>query len=180
MKKTNLFLISSSALAMGLIMYLAHHEIILVSKTTLTPKIQAHVAQCNTIKLYYWHHERWHIETDTIIQTTHRVSDIYQLITHWFLYAREFDTIPLVSVQAVTLAPNQTLLYLSLDKSPFKAEWSLFEKWMFMEGLLHTISFTFPSIKELCILKNHAAFIDRDLDFSQPWPISGFLNTQLQ
>jgi hypothetical protein len=67
-------------------------------------------------------------------------------------------------------------LYVSFDRNPFDENSPTYDTWMWIEGLLKTIRENEPSIQSVHFLVHHHPMEDNHLDFSNPWPITGFLN----
>jgi N-acetylmuramoyl-L-alanine amidase len=66
-------------------------------------------------------------------------------------------------------------LIVSLSDSPFNPEASAAAKWHLLEGLLQTLHEQIPSIQNVIFLANHQPLMDQHLDFTNPWPVTGFI-----
>lgn len=172
--KTVITLCISSLLA-GMIFFAVHYELIIIRMPrTSTPQIRPTTAK-RSIRLYYWNNNRWNSETDEIIWSDGTAENIYQLITRWLqLIDTEHILSKKVILEAAMLLPNHQDAYISFDQSPLATEWSTHAKWMFIEGLLKTIRENIIPIQHISFLEHHQPLQDAHLDFSNPWPITGF------
>lgn len=129
-----------------------------------------------TVTLWYWHHERWNKEETDIIWDQDSAKTLHHLIIAWFALLDEENITPQkVSVQSVALTVSGTEALLSLDQSPFNQERSILQKLQLIEGLLKTIRTTGLKLQSIYLLVHHKPLEDVHMDFSKPWPISGYL-----
>jgi hypothetical protein len=84
-----------------------------------------------------------------------------------------------VSLQSAMLSPAQHELYISFTRNPLEKEKSIQEKWLFIEGLLKTIRENGLMLQAIHFLVQHQPLNDPHLDFSKPWPLQGFLTTNV-
>lgn len=134
------------------------------------------------ITLHYWHDHQWHTEKQNLIWCDNTSDNIFYLITNWLntLDAEEI-TNKKITLQSALLSPSCSDVYLSFDRNPLEKNWSTFQKWMWIEGLLKTIRAQQIPIQNIYFLVQHKPIIDSHLDCSHAWPIGGFLSlNQLQ
>jgi hypothetical protein len=82
-----------------------------------------------------------------------------------------------VSLQSVVPSPSGVEAYISFDRNPFTKNQSTYEKFMWIEGLLKTVRENGIQLQSIYFLVHHQPLTDFHLDFSNAWPISGFIQT---
>lgn len=127
------------------------------------------------VKLYGWRHDKWHHESVELIWSEDMVDTLSRLIPAWLTMLEEekMDQ-KKISLQSITISPHGQA-YLSLDRNPFTKEASTFEKLMWVESLLKTIRDNGINLQSIQFLVHHQPLQDYHLDFSNPWPLTGFL-----
>ena len=129
-----------------------------------------------TLALLFWQDEKWNNENIQIIWTNKIEQDTKNLINCWLnLLDEEGIMEKKVTVQSVALTQTKTEGYISFDQNPFPKESSTFEKWLWTEGLLKTLRENNISIQSFYFLVHHKIISDNNLDFTNAWPIEGFL-----
>lgn len=130
------------------------------------------------LTLYYWNHEKWNKETIELMWSDNLESSLLHLLNSWLTHLYEEHVIhKKVTIQTTLLSPNNGELYISFDRNPLNKEESTYTQLLFIEGLLKTIYKNCTDIKSSVIfLVNHQPFHDIHIDFSHPWPITGFLS----
>jgi len=127
------------------------------------------------VKLAFWHNKRWHSEAVEILQTEDEAHTLQHLINSWLTLLDEDKIMEKkVTLQSALLSPNKEA-YLSFDRNPFDEKNTTYEKWMWIEGLLKTIKQAGIQTQSIHFLVHHQPMQDYHLDFSNPWPLSGFL-----
>ncbi len=128
------------------------------------------------IKLFYWHHDKWNHESKEIIWSPNKTLTIKYLIDSWLTLMDEEKLMEKkTSLQSAIIGSNEHDVYLSFDRNPFSKEVPVFEKWMWIEGLLKTLRDNDLKIQNIRFLVHHHDMHDSHLDFSNPWPSIGFL-----
>lgn len=128
------------------------------------------------ITIHFWHDDRWHSEKQDLLWSNDTADNLYYLITNWLnTLDTEEITSKKVALQTATISPSGTDAYLSFDHNPLQPEWSTFQKWMWIEGILKTVRDQRLPIQNLYILVHHKPLIDRHLATNNAWPISGFI-----
>ena len=98
------------------------------------------------------------------------------LINNWLSFLHEERVInKKVVLEAVSLEQTDQRAYFSFDQTPLDREWSIFKKWNFIESMFKTIRGSDLNIKYVIFLVGHQSLEDDHLDFSQAWPVEGFL-----
>jgi hypothetical protein len=170
--------VSCIALLFAAAWYCYNNDIILIRKPHVhTLVLTADTAHKKAIKLYLWHHDAWHFENAEIIWSTDIVSTVHNLIARWLvLIAEEQNCKQPAKVVTVALGSDLQTIYLNFDHLPLDRQKSTYDNVMILEGLLKTIRENGIKLTALQFLVNHTPLQDAQLDFSQPWPITGFLN----
>ncbi len=187
MKIKHLLIISSITFIIGSLYFMYHKECIIFRFSALLPSISPSTessAECtpefNTHKkniiFYFWHEDSWKSETKQCLWTTSKQANIKQVVLSFLTILEEEHVISYpIKMQAITLNENGNLLFLSFEKNPLLEQNSTYLKLKLIEGLLKTIRENGFDIKSVYFLQNHQTLKDPHLDFSQPWPIQGFL-----
>lgn len=134
------------------------------------------VIEKKQVTLFYFHQKKWKTDTQEILWTTNTSDNIYRLVNAWLTLLDEEKILPKkVTLQSALLSPCQTA-YLSFDRTILPKDGSIFLKLMFIEGLLKTIGKLNEPIQSVQFLSHHQQLHDQHLDFSNPWPMSGFID----
>lgn len=161
----------------GVLMFALQYEWIVfripLSTTTTT---DSQIKTKKTVSIHYWHHERWHTEKQELIWSKNLTENLYTTISNWLSTIDAEQIIPKkITLQSATILPNKQDVYLSFDHNILSKEWSTFEKWMLIESLLKTIRENALPIQRIYFLVHHQPLHDPHLDFTNSWPIDGFI-----
>lgn len=177
--KKNHFILSLSFFALGLLYFMHNQGWLIVRFPSYKTEIQQIANGLRThkkrVRLIFWHNKKWYTEQVDILQTEDNAQTVQHLINSWLTLLDE-ETImgKKVTLQSALISPNG-LLYLSFDRNPFNEKNSTHTKWMWVEGLLKTMRENNISLQNIRFLVHHQTMQDGHLDFSNPWPIAGFL-----
>lgn len=128
------------------------------------------------VTFYYWHNHTWHHETSSLVWTSANAQNIQYLINSWLSLLHDEKIITKkVALQTALLNTPGTELYLSFDRSLFSKESSTHDRWMIIEGLLKTLRENTITPNSVRFLIDHQQMTDSMLDFSNPWPLFGFM-----
>lgn len=128
------------------------------------------------VKLYYWKDDRFFSEEESLVWFSDDVENIKYVVNYWLnLMYQEQVIDKKVFLVSVGLAQSCRDVYLSFDASPLDKDWSIMKKWYLIEGLLRTVRNVFSNLNMIYFRVQHRLLEDDHLDFSQGWPISGFL-----
>lgn len=128
------------------------------------------------VTLFFWKHNQWCKETTQL--TWHQDSDknIESITKAWLSVLEDEGLITTpVRLQSVLLAPSKSYAYLSFDRNFLPQDGPTYEKWLRVEALLKTIRENAISLTHVQCLVDHQPMTDYHLEFSNPWPMSGFL-----
>lgn len=176
--------ISVTCFIIGLLLYAIQQEWIILNVpykkksgesqaffTTVPTKQQKQAA------LWYWQREAWHHETSALVWASCSAQNIHYLINSWLAVLHdEKITAKKIALQAAAFNNSGNELYLSFDRSLFSKESTTYDKWMLIEGLLKTIRENDITPHAVRFLIDHQPMTDSMLDFSNPWPLAGFIN----
>jgi len=129
------------------------------------------------VLLEYWHKKKWNKEKIDLLWTDDKSKNIQYLINSWLTLLDEEGAMKKkVSLQAILLSSSGNKAYLSFDRNPFSKGCLTFDKLMWIESLLKTLRENGVQLQSVYFLVHHQIMEDYHLDFSNPWPICGFLN----
>lgn len=169
-------ILSVSLFLLGIFMYAWYHEYIIINPRKsffVTP--QENNTQKQKITLHHFK-QTWHKDQVQILLSENYAQNAQLIIGCWLENALEEGLLKKKTLlQQALLTQNQELI-LSFDRTLFNKESSTFDKWMIIEGILKSLKESTSSIKKVRFLVNHQPLIDPHLDFSNSWPIEGFLN----
>ena len=169
---SGLFIFSIMA---GIGIYLTSHDIMIVfvqpksSQTASSTCKQTKTAIC-----YFWSQGVWTTEEAEIIQSLELTKSIQTLSNKWLALAYEKQHIPEhVSIDSMIISPKNEA-YLSFSDYPWHQDDTCYTKLMIIEGLIKTLQANNIEIQACYFLRKQRLFIDQDIDFEHPWPITGF------
>jgi hypothetical protein len=127
--------------------------------------------------LYFWYNDKWQNEEIEILCSTDIAQTLQHLINSWLsLIAEETEQEKQVTLQSVALSDYDEA-FISFDRNPFDKNSAAIDKLYWVEGLLKTIKENDIKIQTIQFLVHHKALTDYHLDFSNPWPIEGFISS---
>lgn len=127
---------------------------------------------------YFWHNNSWHEENHLCLWSDKKETNLKQLLTVWLSTVEQEllrQTVQKTIVQSVAFNQSGHHVFISFDHNPLPQDGPLHLKIMWIEGLLKTIKSNGIIAQCVSFLHNHQILEDTHLDFSQPWPIVGFL-----
>jgi len=144
-------------------------------KTEVAQTVKQLRAHKKKVKLIFWHKKRWNNEVVEILKTDDAAYTLQNLVNSWLTLLDEEKIMKKkVTLQSALLSENKEA-YLSFDRNPFDETDMTYAKWMWIEGLLRTIKESGIPMQNINFLVHHQPMQDYHLDFSNPWPLSGFL-----
>jgi hypothetical protein len=182
MKHSTVLLLSGCALITGIITYALYNELLIVQFPTkknsfVTTPIST--VEKKKFTLYYWHQTAWRTEEKELLQTTDARKTLSYVLTAWLNMIEEERIVhKKITVQSVMLDNTGHELYISFDHSFLPKHNATHDKLLLIEGMLKTIHACNPDIQYVIFLVHHQPLQDMHLDFSQPWPINGFLSAE--
>lgn len=163
--------------------FLYNQQLIIIKspfgKTYEKHAIEQVIAQKKKIKHFFWHHDAWRQEIAEILWSDQKVQALCALITSWLTIVEEEKiNTKKISLQSIALSTTQQEVFCSFDRNPFNKQQSTYEKLMWIEGLLKTIRESGIKVQHIRFLVHHQPMHDAHLDFSNAWPVSGFLKDE--
>lgn len=177
MQNLKYYIISLLMFIFGLLFYCLYNDLIIIKfyKQKQNTSNQL-TAQKKIYKLIFWNNNRWQIDQKEIIDTDNKIKNLNHLVTSWLNWLEEEQIMhKKISVQSIMLNNASTEAYISFDRNPLNKEQSTFTKLMWLESLLKTLRENNTNLQAIYLLVHYKPLIDSHLDFSHPWPITGFL-----
>ncbi len=168
-----------AALFSGILFFCVYQEWLIVSwhvpKNSFITSEQKTLER-KTIKLTVWKQENWYQEESIVVWETNQKAQLKTLIAEWLTLAYEEKILEKkITIENVLLSPSGNDSYISFSDTLFEKKWSTYKKLHLIESLLKSIRENNIKIQKIFFLMKDQPLIDVDLDFSQAWPISGFL-----
>lgn len=180
MKQTVYYYLILTSLLFALFFYALNNNII-IFRSPFTQNLESTLFQNRlitkkTIPLWYWHNERWNKEETEIIWDQDEAKTVQHILNAWLTMLDEEAITPQkISLQSVAITVSGNEAVLSFDQSLFNQESPILQKLYIIESLLKTLRATSIKLKSIYILAQHKTVDDAHLDFSKPWPLSGYL-----
>jgi hypothetical protein len=179
MKFIHYLCISITALIGGALFTALHYEWIIIRLPTAKIDVQTSPTHKKTERkkttLYYWFRDMWHSETSEILFSEDIATTLEHLVQNWLATLEEEQITDKKVILQTAMTTPAGLGYVSFASTPFSSEDPTWKKLMWAEGLLKTIRHNIKGIHQVQFLVNHKQIHDENLDFSSPWPISGWL-----
>lgn len=178
MTRKSIILTCISCAALGIIVYAfsAHWITFHIPRSLFTQVNSGHAGAPHAVTLHYWSQGTWHTEKTLLVGSPDQeklaeqlVGSLLKLMFELHISTRQ------VHVQSALMPAGQHELFISMDHMPFRAEASIFSKWMCLEGILRTLAKNGIKATNVRFLLNHKQPEERHLDLSFSWPISGFV-----
>jgi hypothetical protein len=169
--------ISSAAFLVAILFFAIYNQWIIfrVPNRVHATIVSSEIMQKKQVIYHYFHGDKWKSEKQEMLWQASVEKNIFHLINAWLaLLDEEHITIKKTTLQSAIVSPSGAV-YLSFDHNILGKEDTVFKKWMLIEGLLKTIVANDISIHHVQFLVQHQALQDVHLDFSMPWPFSGFM-----
>jgi hypothetical protein len=165
----------------GALVWAYCNDWIILRMPSRTADLLTHVSDYSVQKkkcvLWYWHKNGWKQESVELIWTNNRVNDCHYVLNSWLTFLDDEKIMDCkVSIQTIIFSESGNELYISFDHAPFNQHAPLFEKWLWLEGLLKTLreNGIQSTGMKVYFLEHHQMIQDYHLDFTNPWPIEGF------
>jgi len=170
-KSFNSIILSLGAALSALLFFAWQRQWIII----MSPPAYAHTIKQNKIKkeclLWYWQHEQWHHENQSIVWTEDTAANLHYLINNWLTFLfEEGITNKKVYAQSAMLNQNKQQLFVSFDRQLFDKQQGTHAKYMIIQGLIKTLAHA-TTCTQVYILLQHTSMPDTDLDFACAWPI---------
>lgn len=175
MQTKNYFILSFIIFFISIFFYAYYHEYIILNiKKTTTTQLKQESSAKQKVTIFLWKNG-WKSEELHLLLNQNISHDAQLILGNWLELALEEQIITKKITAQSLVNTDEQHLYLSFDHIPFSKENSTHEKWMIFESILKTFRTAFTSLKKVTFLLNHQPLIDPQIDFSNPWPIEGFI-----
>lgn len=129
--------------------------------------------------IYYYKNGQTKSEKKELIWSNNTTNNLIHLTKTWLSLLDEEEVVfKKTTLQTLTLSPNSEHAIISFDRVPFNNDDSTQIKLMLIESFLQSIREAIPTLKAVQFLVHHQAISDYHLDFSRPWPLSGFVSAK--
>lgn len=180
--RRTLIITSLGALIIGAFWFALHYQWIIIRLPGFSRGLDNALTatrERRPTNLFFPSHQELKLEKKDIMWSSQPDETCANTITAWLnILEEEGITEKKTILQSATLTPNNDQLIISLDRAPFSSESSTTHKWLVIESLLATLRGACSSLKSVLFLSHHEPMDDYHLDFSAPWPATGFLTTQ--
>lgn len=168
------------ATALGVTVFAWYHDWIVVSMPILAEppphSFMQPVACKKKVAIIYRKQEKNVQETNHVLWGDNLSVNARTLVHAWAAMLEEEGIVHhRVTLQSASATFTNEELIISFDRAPFNKNDSAREKLHRIETLLATLALHLPSLQTVRFLVNHEPLNDYHLDFSQPWPLRGFL-----
>jgi len=124
----------------------------------------------------YWNNDAWNTEETELLWSDNKADTLMHLITSWLALLEEEKVMDKkVTLQSVVVSSSGVDAYISFDRNPFLKNQSTYSKLLWVEGLLKTVRENEVKVQNIHFLVHHQLLTDFHLDFSNPWPVTGFV-----
>jgi hypothetical protein len=180
-KPLHYLLISISALFAGVLFYGMYNGFIIVQFPMQKPPLALKdlEVQKKRFKLFYYKQGKWLYEERDLLSSDNKLKTLNYLIASWLTVLEEEQILDKkISLQSLLLDQFNNEAFISFDRSIFGKNMSTYQKLLLIEGLLKTLKDTGIPLQTVRILVHNKPLQDSHLDFSQPWPLTGYLQKQ--
>ncbi len=168
-------LLSSLALIGSLLFYGLYNDILLIRLPSSGEMVLTNSTKRKPIKFTYWNNKAFVTEEKEILFST-VTQTANNLVKTWLSLLEEEGLMKKkVGLQSIMVDQSGRELFLSFDRNPLTKEFSTLQKLQWIEGLLKTIRDSGMPITSVRFLVYTKPLHDIHLDFSHPWPVSGYL-----
>jgi N-acetylmuramoyl-L-alanine amidase len=138
----------------------------------------AHKTYKKKVKLFYTKNNKPYHEERELLWSSNIDDNTPLLIQAWLTYLEEEEVLhKKIILQTAAITSTKNELIVSFSQTPFDKESSALSKLTFIEDLLKTLNTNLSnSCNKIHFLVNYKPLQDPHLDFSLPWPITGFLH----
>lgn len=163
----------------GVLFFLIQKDILIITWSTKihTTHLEKTAISRKKVKLFFWNDEKFQSE-EVVLAWEKNLPDknLQNLINNWLSLVQDEKLInEKVRLELVAISPLSHEVIIAFNRPILAKGWPIIKKWHLLESLCRTIRETELSISFIVFLVNDAIMKDDHLDFSQPWPIDGFL-----
>ena len=187
MSRLNRFLLSLFLLFFcvfsGAIFFIIQRDFLIIywpfdsqNRDKIIKKTKEHIVLRKKVMLYYPQDDKFFSEEKTIVWFDSKAENLKHLVNNWLSFLHEERVMDKkVYLETVLLSREDEQVFFSFDQVLVGKEWSIFKKWSVIESLFKTIRYAGLDVKNINFLTKNQQMEDDHIDFSQSWPIDGFL-----
>ncbi len=181
MKPISALVLTVACFIIGLAFHAYQKEwvILLLPHQTADIQTQTHIDDATycqkKIVLFFWKHEQWHKEHNSVIWSSDSTQNVKTVTNNWLTLLEDEKIIDTdMQLLSAVISSNKEL-FLSFNKDLFNMQSSTYAKLMIVHGLLKTLHENKIPVQSVRFLVHHQILADDHLNFSIPWPITGYL-----
>lgn len=182
MNRNIMIAVSAGALIIGILFFLFYNNRIAISfRFGRNPAESLLVVRSEkkAIPVWYWLNGTMKSDQRDLLWSTSPVFNATNAINSWLALLDQEEAVAQPStVQDVSLSADEEELLVSWDRPPFGHDDAMYDKVMLLESLLKTLRGCELKIQRVRFLVHHQPLQDLYLDFTKPWPITGFVENQ--
>ena len=177
-----LAIISVIATTLGILCYAYFNEWLIIRNPWKNPyhrQIDGPCLHKKNILLFFWQHDRWHIETLSLRLTEHIQEQALSIVQAWLHEAFQsgFIHTPCV-LEAALLDHRAKCLYLSFSTSPCDTHASTYTTLAIIESLLKTIEYNIPNtLQSIQLMVHHTPLENSYIECIKPITLNKFFIT---
>jgi hypothetical protein len=175
-----IILIFSTFLFGGFIFFIFKRNFLIVkfvtkAKSNIISESVSQIYNKKDVPFYYFKDNKFNFENKRLVWFKDKSKLLKHLVNIWLVFLQEERIIKKkITLDVVLLDKTGTNAFFSFDQILFEDNWSIYDKWNFIESLLKTIKESGIRINKINFLIDHKRMQDEHLDFSDAWPIDGY------
>jgi hypothetical protein len=173
-----ILLLSWCACALGALFFAWHQKyiLIIVPSREFNASHEQVASKKQQVTMWYYKEHRMAHETIDMVWPHDTVAQVTTLVTTWLTLLHEHEIVTKkIACEAVASTESGMELIISCDRNLFEKQMSTETKLMIVESLLKTLREQDIKVQQIRFLVNHKPMLDTHLDFSHPWPLSGYV-----
>lgn len=182
MNKKIVIAASASTLIIGILFFLIYNNRIAISfrfghnaaENALLVR-----SEKKPIAVWYWINGTMKNDQRELLWSTSMVFNATNAINSWLAILDQEEAVAQpATIQDVSFSGDDQELIISFDRAPFGHDDAMYDKLMIIESLLKTLRGCEFAAQRVRFLVHHQPLSDAHLDFTKPWPMTGFVEMQ--
>jgi len=173
-----IFLNAFSCFLIGIVAYCIYQEWIIVTVQFAMRRNNNKqlITEQKELICFFYKADQWYTERTRLLWSKDQLDNLSAVIEQWVTLGKIEGLLDKkIKVQAVTIGTDNKTAYVSFNQSPLTQEQAIYQKLKVIKGLLKTIKEQNFTITQIHFLKNHQPLQDPHLDFTESWPLEGFV-----
>lgn len=155
--------------------WLIVHWVPSYSRASAIDRVKNTVAQKKLVTFFYWKEDVLKQDSVELVTQSFMGDFLKNTIGHFLVLLYEERLLGRrIGIDSVAISSSGQDLFVSFDQPLLDPGWSIYKKWQLLDGLTRTLDGLRTGAQAVFFLVKHETMLDAHLDFSQPWPISGF------